>query len=267
MRLDHLGYSGLRLTWPGGATVAVDPPAQVEGPVVLTWSEPERTRGARLGAGHVAAHPALLAALGIRGVHLGSGTALLDGFALRAAAYRPIPYAVPAEAIRKARTALLRPRLAASRLWNTLRRPHDPPMVVELAHEGVRVLLLGQSLHRFADARQLAEQFVGADVAVAGTDFEDEEATGRLLAQFAARHNVLADLVGEVRRELGLPVRPLTASLGTAPPGTRALEPGQSLSLWAPSQYGRENVSSVHGVSRGVRPRGDVAAGGPTDTS
>ncbi|MBM4365544.1 MAG: hypothetical protein FJ102_04970 [Deltaproteobacteria bacterium] len=231
MVLEHLGESGLRLSL-GGASLCFDPPGPVEGPVVLTWSEQERVMGARVSRGALAAHPDNLRFMGREGLGLVPGPPVtLGAFTLRAFDYTPIPYAVPAEAVRKTLSALRSPGLAYRRLRHTLRRPGDPPLVVEVTLGSTRVVHLGQSLHRFADPSALARELEGADLAIAGPDFEDELATGRLLHAFRARHNVIADLVGTVRRRLGLPVRPLALSLREAPTGTRVLHPGDRLDL------------------------------------
>ena len=59
---------------------------------------------------------------------------------------------------------------------------------------------------------------------IAGTDYEDEVATGRALGRLDAPHLVLVDLVGPVRKKLGLPVRPMSVCLAAAPPRTVLLE-------------------------------------------
>ncbi len=231
MVLDHLGESGLRVSL-GAASVSFDPPRPVEGPVVLTWSEQERVAGARSSTGPLAGHPDNLRFIQREGTALVPGHPVALGpFTLRSFAYTPIPYAVPAEAVRKTLSALRSPSLAYRRLRHTLRRPGDPPLVVEVTLGTTRLVHLGQSLHRFADVTALAAELEGADLAICGTDFEDELATGRLLHAFRARENVVADLVCTVRQRLGLPVRPLALTLHEAPPGTRLLRPGERLEL------------------------------------
>jgi len=233
MEIEHLGMSGLALRWPD-ATLAVDPPTPRRETTLLTWSEAERVAGARPGP-RFAAAPALLSWLGLTGVALADGQEVaLAGFQLWSMAYQPIPYAVPAEALRKTASALRRPRRALRRLAHTLRRPGDLPRVVRVRRAGWTVALLGQSLHRFTDEAALAPLLAacaGADVLIAGTDYEDERATGRLMGRFGARHVVLADLIGPVRRALDLPVRPLSAALEAAPPGALTLEEGERLRL------------------------------------
>ena len=230
--VDHLGFSGLRLTWSDGAVLTLDPPNAETGPLALTWSEQERTAGVRVGAkGPIAADPRLLRWLRREGAPLSETAATLAGFELRAFPYTPIPWATPTEALRKTASGLRRPRLAVTRLAYTLRRPSDPPLILDIRRGGLRVVHLGQSLHRFlspGDAAALVGQFGGADLLLAGTDFDDEGATGRLLGKFQPKRAIVVDLVGDVRRQLGLPTRPLTAVLPTAAPGLELLPSPQS---------------------------------------
>ncbi len=224
----HLGWSGLRVEI-GGVALAVDPPEPVDAPLVLTWSERERVAGARGSGGPVAAAPEVLAWLGLTGVPLVEDRPVeIVGFTIVARPYRPIPYATAPEALRKTRSALLAPARAAARLAFTLRRPPSPPLALRVDRGGTRVVLLGQALHRFLapdGVRALAAWAGPADLVVAGTDYDDEAATGEQLRAFDARNRVVADLTGEIRRALGLPVRPLSVATAAGPPGTRRLGP------------------------------------------
>ena len=233
LRIEHLGASGLRVRWPDGATLVFDPPEIVSDPVVLTWSEQERTAGVRSGnSTELAAHPDLLRWLGRDGTGLGAGDAIFGRFRLRVRPYGPIPWATPTEALRKTLIGLRSPRLAARRLRYTLRRPADPPLIAEVQHAGMGVLHLGQAVHRFqAELPAIQAHFFGADVLIAGADFDDEAAVGAGLAGFGAKVGVIVDTVGAVRRILGLPTRPLSASLATAPAGTLCLEVGQAVDI------------------------------------
>lgn len=227
MHIRHLGQSGLRLAWDGAA-ICVDPPAPEPDPAVITWSETERVAGAREG---VLAAPEVLRWLGLRGPALREGESDHGGFHIRAVTYAPIPWATPEEAVRKTLIGLRSPGLAVRRLSRTLFRPSDSPFALSLERGGRRIALLGQALHRFqppAAVDRLLATFGGADVLVAGTDYDDEAATAALMERFDARVLVLADLIGPVRRKLGLPVRPLDAF---ASPRARLLREGGEISV------------------------------------
>lgn len=233
IRLRHLGWSGVAVEIEGDVLL-VDPPepAGPEVPVMVTWTEQERVRGARGSAGPLAAAPEVLRWLGRDGAAFAPEGVRLGAFTLHTRPFTPIPYATAPEALRKARSALRSPRLALGRLRATAGRPPSPPHVVRIEHPGGRVFVAGQALHRFVSEAEGAALLAWAgevDVAVAGPDYDDEAACGHLLGRLHARSFVVADLTGPIRRHLGLPVRPLEHTLAAAPPGARLLTPGGSL--------------------------------------
>lgn len=234
-RVRHLGWSGLAVEL-GDAVLYVDPHDEVTGPIALTWSEQERVAGARQARGPLAAHSGLLRWLGRPGLALDLGAAeegvQLGGFRVRALPYTPIPYATPAEALRKAASAALHPLRAAGRIRYTASRPADPPLALTVERDGLRVALLGQALHRFQSSAvidALAAWAGPCAMAIAGTDYDDEQATAEQLLRFAAETRVVADLTGTIRRALGLPTRPLSTSARFAPGGLRLLGPADAL--------------------------------------
>lgn len=227
MLITHLGWSGLALHH-AGARILVDPASPPNAATVVTWTEAERIAGVQaLDPPALAAAPAVLAWLGKEGRTLGEAPVELGGWRVTALPYAPIPYATPPEAVRKTMIALQHPVLAARRLRHAIRRPATPPLALLLEAGGLRVALAGQALHRFTTEAAMDALLAFApspDILLAGTDFDDEAATGRLAARFNARQVIIADLTGPVRRKLGLPTRPLTASLDEAPRGTHLLE-------------------------------------------
>lgn len=230
--LRHLGWSGLELRH-GGLRLSVDPPEPVEGPIALSWSEQERVRGARASRGPFAAAQPILSWLALHGMPLEEGRAVpFGGWMVSVKAYRPIPYATAPEAARKVLSGLRSPAVAAGRLAFTLRRPSALPLALRLDVHGRRAVLLGQALHRFLtpeEHRALVTWAGRADLVVAGTDYDDEAATGSLLAAFDAGERVIADLTGQVRRALHLPVRTLDHALAAAPTGTHGLSAGSGV--------------------------------------
>jgi hypothetical protein len=137
------------------------------------------------------------------------------------------------------RSAFISPIQAFKRLYTRIGRPSILPLALWIGADGTSgvracVLLLGQSLHRFLPDAELQALIAWAgpvDAVIAGTDFDDEEATVRLISRFEARHRIIADLTGDIRRRLHLPVRPLSAVVRAAPIHTQALAPGQTLAL------------------------------------
>ena len=234
MNITHLGFTGLAIR-DGTARLLLDPPAAPDAPTVVTWTETERVSGVRAGPPPaLAAAPVVLKWLGVEGVALGAAPVRFGGWVITAAPYDPIPYATPREAMRKTASALRDPRLAVERLGHLFRRPATPPLALSITRAGRVVVVLGQALHRFTPAGELdrlVRMFGGCDVLVVGTDFDDEEAPGRLSGVFGARTVVVADLTGPVRRMLRLPTRPLETVLASAPPGTKLLCEGGGLEL------------------------------------
>lgn len=229
--LQPLGDLGLRLQ-AGDTILDVDPPTVGDAPVLLTWSENERCLGVEAAQpAHLIADAMLLAWLGRQGVSLPDGAELaILGMKIRARSYRPIPWATPTEFVRKTLSALKDPALARARMARTRRRPADPPYAVRVELGDWRVAYLHQALHRFQRGLDpLLKLAAGADVVIAGTDYDDEEATAAALHKLDAKHLVLVDFVGPVRRKLGLPVRPITYTLERAPERTVLLGDGLRL--------------------------------------
>lgn len=232
LKIQHLGYSGLRIQGPG--VLELDPPRPGSAPAVLTWSERERVQGAE-GSSALAAPGGLLSWLNLHGTALPPDTPVHFGAVeVTAWPYDPIPYATPREALRKTRSALLSPAQAVRRIRHALTRPRLRPVALRLRWPELEIAYLHQALHRFLEPAQQAlwvERAASADVVIAGTDFDDEPATASLFCRMQAPHLILADLTGPIRRELGLPVRPLEACLDAAPPRTLALEPHRCLEI------------------------------------
>jgi hypothetical protein len=231
LSLAHLGMSGL-LVAVDDLTLAVDPPAPAAAPTVITWTERERVAGASTGA-PVAASAPILAWLRREGTALTPGVPTpFAGWTITSFPYTPIPYATPTEALRKTLSAVRRPDRALGRLAHLARRPRGLPVALLVEGAGLRIGLLQQALHRFVTDQacgELANAMGPLHLLVAGTDFDDESATGQHMGRFDARHRVLADHIGPVRRALGLPTRPLAVSLADAPAGTQLLEVGGRL--------------------------------------
>lgn len=219
LRIVHTGCAGLRLVLGSGVVLAVDP-AEDPGPVdaiIITWNERERLQGALEAAGsgrapRVAAHPQVLAWLADRGLidpipFVGLS---VDGVRFEAEPYQPVPYATPAEAVRKLRSGLLGPLRAARRLSARTRLPSAPPQVLRFTlPDGRSLVHLNCALHRGTPAdwaEDLALRWGGAAWVLASWDFDEGPAFRDGIAAFDAEHLIVTDLVNEVRQRLGLPV-------------------------------------------------------------
>lgn len=218
LRIVHTGCAGLRLELGGGTVLAIDP-ATDPGPVdaiLVTWNERERLQGAleavRSGrAPRVAGQPDVLAWLAREGsMEFHDLAAPLVGIGLQAQTYRPVPYATPAEAMRKVRSGVLDPLRAARRLATRARLPTAPPLVLRLTLPDSRVLVhMNCALHRDtpqAWLEDISTDWGGADWLVTSWDFGEGAAFEAHIQRLDPRRLLITDLVNEVRLGLGLPV-------------------------------------------------------------
>ncbi len=217
LRIVHTGCAGLRLELGTGTVVAIDP-ATDPGPVdavVITWNERERLQGAleAVRGGRrprIAARPEILTWLAREGALEALDLATpLGGLALEAQAYQPVPYATPAEGLRKLRSGLLSPARAAQRLATRARLPRCPPVVLRLVLPDGRTLVhLNCALHRDTPdpwLADLAARWGGADWLLTSWDFDEDRAFEQRVPAMDARCVVITDLVNEVRDQLDLP--------------------------------------------------------------
>lgn len=225
LRLFHEGHSAIRVEW-AGRTLRFDPyePPEGDDQCILTWNEPERTRGVRL-AIESGGRPRVLAQPNLANWLQGQGEAVADSMGGRidkqvlveALPYNPVPYATPPEAMRKTWAGLRRPGMAARRLMGRARLPEVQPVVVQLTFpDGGRLLHLNCSLHEGTDAEWLQraiQQFGGADWCIVGVDYEQDRAVRDLIPRFECDKIHITDLVNETRAELGLPTAILTPTV------------------------------------------------------
>jgi hypothetical protein len=241
LRIQHEGFLSLRLERQG-RTLRFDPCEPVEdGDVVaLSWTFPEQLDATRRAVADglrptvLAAGPVLdwLARAGeVDGHDLLGGPVAIDGMRVAATPYTPIPYATPAEAARKVQSALRNPGRAVGRLVRHIDAPRTAPLALEVdLGEVGRLLHLALSLHSGTPPDWLAAmqaRAAGARWVIAGVDYDEEDAFLAALDGFRAEHLLVTDLVGEVRRRIGLPTRLLT------PLVDQAVARGQPASVFA----------------------------------
>lgn len=221
LRIELEGSASLKVERKG-RTVRFDP---IDAPaaddiVVLTWSESQRV-AATAEALQAGVHPTVVASaelgpwLDEQGA-TGRPTApcTVDGVEIELMAYQPIPYAEGAELGYKVVSALSDPLGAARRLRRRARLPKSAPVVVGLRlPSGQRLVHLNLSLHRHTPAdwlEQAVARFGGADWVVVGVDYGHDEAFYQQISRFEPGHLLVADLVGDDRRAMGLPTGVLT---------------------------------------------------------
>ncbi|MCK6505060.1 hypothetical protein L6R53_16955, partial [Myxococcota bacterium] len=157
---------------------------------------------------------AWLAARGAPAELLPEGPVHVGGLRVEQWPYTPIPWVTPAEAVHKLRSAALRPDRALRRMGRRARLPRSLPQITRVDLPGGDHLLhLNLALHGGTDPGWLAEQrdrHAGARWLLLGCDFHEEEAVLRQVAGLEAHHVLLVDLLGELRRGLGMPTSLLT---------------------------------------------------------
>lgn len=227
LRLEHEGLASIRLE-RRGRRVRFDPvaPPDADDIVVLTRTWPEHLDATARAVADgrrptVVAEPEVLSWLARKGELDAHRTPVtLDGVQIETLAYTPIPYAAGAEALRKVKSAVLRPDRALRRVAKRARLPRAEPVVVQLTFpDGGRLLHLNLALHDGTPERWLdeaAERFGGADWIVAGIDYGHDEAMLQRIRRFGDGKVMFTDLINETRQQVGLPINLLTPACDRA---------------------------------------------------
>ena len=123
----------------------------------------------------------------------------------------PVP---PDEPLASRAQQALRPVRAAAHLLARSRRPRSAPQAVELRFpSGRRLVHLGLALHEGTPAdwiEGVVREWGKPDWLVLGAAYGQESAAAALLPRLGAGKVLVTDLVGDERRERGLPARLLT---------------------------------------------------------
>ena len=227
LRLEHEGFASLCVQ-RRGRRIRFDPVVPPDGDdiVILTraWPEHLDATAESLAAGArptVIAEPEVLSWLSRRGdIDAHRAPVTLDGVSIETLTYTPIPYAEGAEAIRKVKSALMRPDRAVLRLARRARQPRAAPVVVQVTMpDGGRLLHLNLSLHDGTPGAWLEEasaRFGGADWIVAGIDYGHDEAMLDRIQRFGDGRVMFTDLLNDSRQSVGMPVNLLTPACDRA---------------------------------------------------
>jgi hypothetical protein len=227
LRLEHEGAASIRLE-RRGRRVRFDPVGEPDADDIVlltrTWPEHLDATARAVAAGTrptVVAEPEVLSWLARKGeLDAHRAPVTLDGVQVETLAYTPIPYAAGAEAVRKVRSAVLRPDRALRRVARVARMPKADPVVVQLTFpDGARLLHLNLALHAGTPPGWLDEaaaRFGGADWIVCGIDYgHDDEMLARI-RRFGDGRVLFTDLINETRQAVGLPVNLLTPACDRA---------------------------------------------------
>ncbi|MCB9780092.1 MAG: hypothetical protein H6742_16115 [Alphaproteobacteria bacterium] len=223
LRMEHEGLWSLRLEREG-PWLRFDPrsPPDDGQLVVLTWCWPEHldATAAALREGRdltVVAAPEILDWLHRQGAprdRLLAAPVEREGLRIEQVEYTPIPWVTPDEAVHKLKSAVLRPDRAVARLGRKRGLPRCGPRITAITFpDGQRLLHLALALHQGTPDGWLDDvvaRFGGPDLLVLGADHGHQDAVRQRIARFSARRVLVVDLLGEVRRNVGMPTELLT---------------------------------------------------------
>lgn len=222
LRLEHLGYSHIRMDWVSG-TVHFNPRTTVapEDVCVILGSWPEQVSGvlehlkSRVFCQVVA--PQILKNWLIEQgwpqdkIHTDWNQ---DGFSIELESYIPIPRLTLKEAVRKGVSTIRNPVAPLLRLRAHLGSPMvEPHMAWITFPSGTRLAHLNCGLHQRQERRWLDDLIQRASEStwvMVGADYEEYEACFQAISRIQSEHVLLTDLVGDYRRQAGLPSALLT---------------------------------------------------------
>jgi len=221
MRLSHHGFAHLQLDWRG-QILHFDPvyPPNDDEIVVLTWNWMSRLKGvvAAIQAGrrlHVVAPPEALDWLSRYGAFEGYVLdAQLNGVSISLFPYAPLSSGEAHGDWSRLKSVVKRPQRAIGRLWERFEAPDFSPMIAHLEFpSGARLLHMNLSINELTEIvwiKKMIEKFRGCDWLISGCDYQHDGAIIRHLPDFAPKHLLLADLIGDFRKGMGLPTQILT---------------------------------------------------------
>ena len=237
MRLEHRGHSHIELNWQRGNIHWNPKEAVQEGDVIiLLGSWPEQLQGAidsiQKGVDcHIVALPQILRWLESFGTFKGSSHFQEDGLEVVLEPYTGIADWTAKEGIRKGVAGMRKPLTAFRRLRQKKDFPTSPSCIAWVTFpSGAQLLHLNLALHQNIDSlwlQGIQEKAKNASWMMVGCDYEEQEAFLQHIVNFEVPHILLMDLVGDYRRQVGLPTKLLT------PLADRAIEKNCLVQIFA----------------------------------
>ena len=250
LRLAHLGHSHIQLEWMLGR-IHFDPVISPQDGdiVVLLWNWPDRLwataqaiqKGVKIRV--VACRKALvwLRQFGSFESHL--HTAKLDGIEISVHPYEGVSAFSLRDNLRKVRAVIQKPLAVARRLRKKADLPDFAPHIAHLRFpSGAQFLHLNLSLHKATSAswkNDIMNRYEQVDWLLVGCDHEHHDGLIEHLKAFQAKKILLTDLIGDARREIGLPSHWLT------PLVDQALEQELEVYVFAPHASYRFDGASL----------------------
>lgn len=222
LRLEHLGFSHIRMDWTSG-TVHFNPITSVDSDdvCVVLGGWPEQIAGMLEHlSSRVFCHVVAPQVLNDWLVEQGWPQEKLhtrweqDGLLIDLEAYTPIPWMTVKEALRKGISTLRNPVAPLLRLRAHLANPIVKPHMAWITFpSGKQLAHLNCVFHQRQEPNWLNHVIQRASEStwvLVGADYEEYEACFQSMSRIQSEHVLLTDLVGDYRRQAGLPSALLT---------------------------------------------------------
>ena len=220
MRLEHKGHSHIELNWQKGNLHWNPKKCVKNGDIIIvlgTW--PEQLQGAiesiqNAVECHIVAMPKILEWLQQFGTFQGSSHLQIEGLDIALEAYQGIADWTAKESIRKGMAGIRKPVTVLKRVLQKRDFPKSDPCIAWVTFpSGAKLLHLHLALHQNIDQTWLQtvrEKAKKASWMMVGCDYEEEDMFLKEIINFDVPHILLMDLVGDYRRQVGLPTKLLT---------------------------------------------------------
>ena len=248
--MEHFGYSHIVLEWRG-RPIHFNPLDIVaeNSIIVILGSWIEQLQGARKMVRQkipctIVSSPEILRWLSQFGAVDGVSDFDADGFRIVLEEYQPIAPLTPLELVRKIRASVRHPVRIGRRLQRKQSLPSFAPQIAWIDFpSGVRFAHLNLCLHHniplqfFEKIKEKAQKSLWI---VVGCDYEESESFLKLIEGFSHSQILLSDLVGDYRRQVGLPTHLLT------PIADRAISKGLDIQVFASKVGYRFDTVQLH---------------------
>lgn len=221
LRMEHKGFSHIWLSWRKG-NIHFDPtesPSE-EDIVVLLWTWPERIMQT---AKEIASGKKLVVIAAQEVLDWLRSFGSFDGYAdryeknglsIQLTPYESFPAWIFPETLERFRALFRHPKTSLSRLVQKRKTPHSMPRVAEVTFpSGAKLVHLNLSLHRKQQESWLqayAKKCGSVNWMITGIDYNQTESFVQNLSFFNSPLILVADLLSDSRKTLGLPTQWLT---------------------------------------------------------
>ena len=221
LRLSHKGSSHIQMEW-NGKKFHFDPSHPVEDGevVILLWNWPQRiqatVKSLRSGKRLIVIAPQVaLDWLSQYGTFEGySNNCVISDIEFELTPYEPIPPLTLSELANKVKGGIRNGITVAKQIYRKRGMPRFQPHICQVTFpNGSRLLHLNLSLHKYTSIDWFSAQknaLPNINWAIVGCDYRHDEAMLQLIHKLPIDKILLTDLIGDARRNVGMPVQLLT---------------------------------------------------------